>query len=48
MTEEIAPVADAPVPLSEETLDLFGPGKEIRLIASEPEPDDEDEPLSFP
>jgi hypothetical protein len=49
MTEEIAPAADAPVPLSEETLDLFGPGKEIRMITSEPEPEsDEDEPLPFP
>lgn len=48
MTEEIAPAADAPVPLSEETLDLFGPGKEIRLIASEPEPEEEDRPLPFP
>ena len=43
MTEEIAPAADAPVPLSEETLDLFGPGKEIRMITSEPEPEDEDD-----
>jgi hypothetical protein len=48
MTEEIAPAADAPVPLSEETLDLFGEGKEIRLISSEPPPPEEDEPLPFP
>ncbi len=49
MTEEIAPVADGPVPLSEETLDLFGPGKEVRMITSQPPPeDDEDEPLPFP
>ena len=49
MTEEIAPAADGPVPLSEETLDLFGPGKEIRMITSEPQrEDDEDEPLPFP
>jgi hypothetical protein len=47
MTEEIAPAADAPVPLSEETLGLFGPGKEIRMITSKPE-DEEDEPLPFP
>ena len=46
MTEEIAPAADAPVPLSEETLDLFGPGKEIRMITSEPE--DEEAPAEVP
>jgi hypothetical protein len=48
ITEEIAPAADAPVPLSEEALGLFGEGKEIRLISSEPAPEDEDEPLPFP
>ncbi len=44
ITEEIAPAADGPVPLSEETLGLFGPGKEIRMITSAPPEDGEDEP----
>jgi hypothetical protein len=50
MTEDVAPAVDAPIPLSEETLGLFGPGKGPRLIASGPEPkeEDEDEPLAFP
>ena len=43
MTEEIAPAADEPVPLSEETLDLFGPGTGIRLIGEGPEPEDADD-----
>jgi hypothetical protein len=48
ITEEIAPEADAPVPLSEDTLGLFGPGKGPRLIASGPEPEEEDAPIPFP
>ncbi len=50
ITEEIVPAADGPVPQREETLDLFGPGKEVRMITSEPGPaeEDEDEPLPFP
>jgi hypothetical protein len=42
MTEDIAPAVDAPVPLSAETLDLFGPGKEVRQIGPGPEPEEED------
>ena len=42
MTEDVAPAADDPVPLSDETLDLFGPGKAIRQISSGPQPEEAD------